>query len=62
MNTKLSSINQLTELGKLENREFLAEFTDITHSKKQPYLFTGTGTTINLDLIHKQLFFFGLVK
>ncbi len=33
MKTKLSSINLLTELGKLENRNFLAEFTEINHTK-----------------------------
>ena len=33
MKTKLSSINLLTELGKPENRKFLAEFTDINYTK-----------------------------
>ncbi len=33
MKTKLSSINLLTELGKLENRNFLAEFTEINYAK-----------------------------
>ncbi len=33
MKTKLSSINLLTELGKLENRNFLAEFTAINYTK-----------------------------
>lgn len=33
MKTKLSSINLLTELGRLENKNFLAEFTDINYTK-----------------------------
>ena len=33
MKTKLSSINLLTELGKPENKNFLAEFTDVNHVK-----------------------------
>ena len=33
MKTKLSSINLLTELGKPENEDFLAEFTDVNHAK-----------------------------
>ena len=35
MKTKLSSINLLTELGKLENRIFLAEFIDVNYTKNR---------------------------
>jgi CRP/FNR family transcriptional regulator, carbon monoxide oxidation system transcription regulator len=35
MKTKLSSINLLTELGKTENKDFLAEFSNINHSKNR---------------------------
>jgi CRP/FNR family transcriptional regulator, carbon monoxide oxidation system transcription regulator len=52
MKTKLSSINLLTELAKPENRDFLAEFTEINYSKNS--LVYSPGHDRDLVFIVKQ--------
>jgi hypothetical protein len=52
MKTKLSSINLLTELGKPENKKFLAEFTDINYAKNN--LIYSSGNDQNLVFVVKK--------
>ena len=52
MKTKFSSINLLTELGKPENKNFLAEFTEIHYAKNN--LIYSPGDEKNLVFIVKK--------